>query len=217
MNGPHDLGGRMGFGPVNPEPDEPLFHANWEKRALGITLCAGALGHWSLDESRHARESLHPADYYSSSYYEIWIKALETLLMRHGCVSGEELAEGKARGKADANVLTADRVPKVLAAGGPCDRPMETEPAFAVGDKVRMRNINPHGHTRVPGYTKGRSGTVEAVAGGFVFPDTSAHGLGEQPQWLYTVVFSGRELWGREADPALTVSVDAWESYLEEA
>src|SRR5690606_23034114 len=72
MNGPHDLGGQMGFGPVAPETDEPFFHAEWEKRALGVTLCAGAMGHWNIDESRHARESLHPAVYYGSSYYEIW-------------------------------------------------------------------------------------------------------------------------------------------------
>ncbi|TIM18145.1 MAG: nitrile hydratase subunit beta, partial [Mesorhizobium sp.] len=80
MNGPQDLGGQMGFGPVAPEKDEPYFHADWERRALGVTLCAGAMGAWNIDESRHARESLHPADYYASSYYEIWIKALETLL-----------------------------------------------------------------------------------------------------------------------------------------
>ena len=77
MNGPQDLGGQMGFGVVAPEKGEPVFHADWEKRALGVTLAAGAMGAWTLDESRHARESLHPADYYASSYYEIWIEALE--------------------------------------------------------------------------------------------------------------------------------------------
>ena len=86
MNGPQDLGGQMGFGPVAPEKDEPLFHADWEKRALGMTIAAGAMGHWNIDESRHARESLHPADYYSSTYYEIWTKALEILLERHGFI-----------------------------------------------------------------------------------------------------------------------------------
>ncbi|TIU05592.1 MAG: nitrile hydratase subunit beta, partial [Mesorhizobium sp.] len=96
MNGPQDLGGQMGFGPVAPEKDEPYFHADWERRALGVTLCAGAMGAWNIDESRHARESLHPADYYASSYYEIWIKALETLLKRHGFVSDSDLATGKA-------------------------------------------------------------------------------------------------------------------------
>ena len=93
MNGPQDLGGQMGFGPVAPERNEPVFHADWEKRALGVTLAAGAMGHWTIDESRYVRESLHPADYYASSYYEIWIKALEVLLQRHGLVAAEELSE----------------------------------------------------------------------------------------------------------------------------
>ena len=84
MNGPHDLGGQMGFGPVSPEVDEPYFHAEWEKRALGLTLSGGALGAWTIDESRHARENIPPAAYLSASYYEIWIRALEVLLERHG-------------------------------------------------------------------------------------------------------------------------------------
>ncbi len=217
MNGPQDLGGQMGFGPVDPETDEPVFHADWEKHALGVTLCAGALGKWTLDESRHARESLHPADYYSSSYYEIWIKALEALLERHGLVTGRELSEGHASSAVDKpdRVLTADRVPAAMAAGSPCDRPVETRPAFQAGDRVRARIIHPHGHTRLPRYVRGHEGTIETVNGSHVFPDTNAHGKGEQPQWLYTVVFSGDELWGADGDPGLSVSVDAWESYLE--
>ncbi len=216
MNGPQDLGGQMGFGPVGPEKDEPVFHADWEKRALGVTLCAGAQRKWSIDESRHARESLHPADYYASSYYEIWIKALETLLLRHGVVSEEELCSGHARSKApvDTKILQAGDVPEVLARGSPCDRPVASEPLFRAGDRVRARNIHPHGHTRLPRYVRGRTGIVEAVNGAFVFPDDNAHERGENPQWLYTVSFSGRELWGEEADPCLSVSVDAWESYL---
>lgn len=219
MNGPHDLGGQMGFGPVAPERDEPYFHAAWEKRALGVTLAAGALGAWTLDESRHMRERLHPADYYSSSYYEIWIKALERLLARHGFVSTAELETGAASpgGTAPKRVLRAADVPAVLARGGPCDRPVEAAPRFAVGQAVRARNMHPTGHTRLPRYVRGRTGTVEAVHGGFVLPDSNAHGGGESPQRLYTVVFAGRELWGEAADPALSVSIDAWESYLEPA
>ena len=96
MNGPQDLGGQVGFGPVAPEPDEPVFHADWERRALALTVAAGAMGHWTIDETRHARESLHPADYYASSYYAIWTKALERLLVRHGFVTEAELAAGRA-------------------------------------------------------------------------------------------------------------------------
>lgn len=219
MNGPHDLGGQMGFGPIAPEKDEPYFHAAWEKRALGLTLCAGAMGHWTIDESRHARESLHPADYYVSSYYAIWIKALENLLERHGFVSAGELTRGEALGEGTAprRVLKAADVPAVLARGGPCDRPVESAPRFRAGDGVRTRNIHPTGHTRLPRYARGKLGVVDAVREGYVFPDTNAHGAGENPQRVYTVAFSGRELWGEDADPTLTVSIDAWESYLEPA
>jgi nitrile hydratase len=219
MNGPHDLGGQMGFGPVAPEKDEPYFHAQWEKRALGVTLTAGAMGHWTIDESRHARESLHPADYYSSSYYEIWIKALETLLKRHGFVTGEELAAGRAigTGTMPKRVLKAENVAAVLAKGGPCDRPVDAPARFMAGDRVRTKNFNPTGHTRLPRYARGKNGVVEAVRDGFVFPDTNAHGAGESPQRVYTVAFSAAELWGEGADPTLTVSIDAWESYLEPA
>ena len=219
MNGPHDLGGQMGFGPVAPEKDEPYFHAEWEKRALGVTLTAGAMGHWTIDESRHARESLHPADYYSSSYYEIWIKALETLLQRHGFVSVRDLAEGRAVDSAPQpkRVLKVDNVAAVLAKGGPCDRRVEESARFAPGDRVRTRNFHPTGHTRLPRYARGKLGVVEAVREAYVFPDTNAHDKGENPQWVYTVVFDGREIWGDNADPTLTVSIDAWESYLEPA
>ncbi|MFB2550813.1 nitrile hydratase subunit beta [Ensifer soli] len=216
MNGPHDLGGQHGFGPVAPEPDEPYFHGAWEKRALGVTLSCGALRAWTIDESRHMRETLPPATYLSSSYYEIWIRALERLLVRHDFVSDQELREGRALDpvRRDVAVLTAERVPAVLAKGSPCDRPVSEPPRFAVGERVRTRNSHPETHTRLPRYARAKAGTVEAVQGSFVFPDTNAHGLGEAPQWVYTVVFDGAEIWGDGADPSLTVSIDAWESYL---
>lgn len=219
MNGAQDLGGQMGFGPVAPEQDEPYFHANWEKRALGLTIAAGAMGHWNIDESRHARESLHPADYYSSSYYEIWIKALETLLNRHGFVTHDELLVGQALGGATTpkRVLKAADVPAMLARGGPTNRPVNEPARFKAGDRVRTENFNPEDHTRLPRYARGKIGVVDSVREGFVFPDTNAHGRGEHPQWVYTVVFDGCEIWGEDADPSLSVSIDAWESYLEPA
>lgn len=217
MNGPQDLGGQMGFGPVEPEADEPSFHAEWEKRALGLTLAAGAMGHWTIDESRHARESLHPADYYASSYYEIWIKALETLLERHGFVTPDELEAGRAaeRGTEPKRVLKAGDVAAVLARGGPCDRPVNSEPRFKPGDRVRTIHNHPAGHTRLPRYARDKIGQIEAAHGGYVFPDANAHGMGEAPQHLYTVVFDGRTLWGKDCGRGLAVSIDAWESYLE--
>ncbi|MHA7968703.1 nitrile hydratase subunit beta [Rhizobium sp. CAU 1783] len=217
MNGPHDLGGQMGFGPVAPETDEPLFHAEWEKRALGLTLSCGAFGAWNIDESRHARENIPPAQYLSASYYEIWIRALETLLERHRFATREEMETGRPmRQSAEPKrVLKADMVADVLARGGPCDRPLHTEPMFAAGDVVRTKNFHPETHTRLPRYARAKRGVVEAVQGSFVFPDDNAHGRGENPQWVYTVVFDAGEIWGEGADPTLTVSIDAWESYLE--
>ena len=219
MNGPHDLGGQMGFGPVAPETNEPVFHADWERRALGVTLATGAFGAWTIDESRHARESLHPATYYSASYYEIWIRALETLLERHGFVSDDELEAGHKiwPGVKPKRVLHETDVAAVLARGAPCNREVAADPRFKPGDRVRTINDHPETHTRLPRYARGKQGMIEAVHEGFVFPDTNAHGKGENPQHVYTVCFTGKELWGERADPALTVSIDAWESYLEHA
>ena len=219
MSGPHDLGGRTGFGPVKPEPNEPAFHADWERRAMGLTLCAGALGAWTLDESRHARETL-PADVYlGSSYYRIWTLGLETLLQRHGFVTANDLAAGHAVDPAPtpARILKAGNVAAAMARGGPCDRPLETQPRFKQDDRVHTRADDRPGHTRLPTYARNKTGIIETVRQAFVLPDANAHGQGENPEWVYTVTFDGRDLWGAAAAPGLTVSIDAWESYLEPA
>ncbi|MEZ5750477.1 MAG: nitrile hydratase subunit beta [Paracoccaceae bacterium] len=218
MNGPQDLGGQMGFGPVAPEQDEPQYHAAWEARAMGITLACGALGQWPLDEGRFARESLHPAIYYNATYYEIWIRALEKLLVKYGLVSAQELATGQALpAPAHARQLTPDRVPAALARGTPTDRPVSTAPKFTPGQRVRTINAHPQHHTRLPRYLRGHTGVIESEHGGFVLPDTNAHGNGENPERLYTVVFDGAEVWGKDAEPGLTISADLWEGYLEHA
>lgn len=218
MNGPQDVGGMMGFGPVCPEADEPVFHAPWEGRALGLTLCAGALGRWSLDASRHARESLPPAIYYNASYYEIWLRALESLLEKHGLVSAEELAAGTApEAPPHPKRLPPERVGPAMAAGTQYDRPLATAPRFRPGEKVRARNIHPRGHTRLPRYVRGAVGMIEADRGGFVLPDASAEGREDVAERLYTVVFEGETLWGPDAESGTQISVDAWESYLEPA
>jgi nitrile hydratase beta subunit len=219
VNGPQDLGGQMGFGPIAPEVDEPTFHADWERRALGLVIAAGGMGHWSIDESRHARENRHPADYYGSSYYEIWIKGLEALLLKHGFVTPADLAAGRPVDPAPAprRVLHADAVAALIAHGSPCDRQLKDPPRFGPGDRVRTRNINPTGHTRLPRYARGKVGTITVAHGGFVFADDNAHGPGSLPQHLYTVRFAATELWGPDGDPLSEVSIDAWESYLEPA
>ncbi len=216
MNGAADLGGMMGFGPVKPEPEGEPFHAEWERRTLALTLAIGAAGRWSIDASRYARESLPPPEYLTSSYYAIWIKALERLLVTSGLVASEELDRGVAlRPGGPVRVLRADEVPAVLAAGSPYERPVDTPPRFAVGERVRTRNMHPSGHTRLPHYARAKLGIVERVQGAHVLPDTNAHGAGEHPQWLYSVRFTGQELWGDDADPGHSVLIDAWECYLE--
>jgi len=217
VNGAADLGGMMGFGPVVGEPEDEYFHADWERRALAITLAVGAVGAWSIDASRHAREGLPPAEYLSSTYYEIWIKALERLLLDAGLVEADELAQRRSLrpGVPVNRTLSTTAVPAVLAAGTRYDRPVDVPARFAVGDRVRSRNMHPTGHTRLPRYARGKVGVIERVHGAHVLPDTNAHGAGEHPQWLYAVLFEARELWGDTAEAGLTITIDAWESYLE--
>jgi len=219
MNGAHDMGGVHGFGPVEPEPNEPAFHAEWERRAFAITVAMGATGEWNIDMSRFARENRSPADYLAKSYYELWFAGLEALLAARRLVSAEELAAGHARGSTRPvrRILAADEVDQVLSRGTVAVRESATRARFKPGDRVRARNLHPGGHTRLPRYVRGHLGTIERVHGCHVFPDSNAAGAGENPQWLYAVRFEGRELWGAESDPKLKVSVDAWEPYLEPA
>jgi nitrile hydratase len=218
VNGPQDLGGAMGFGPVIPEPDEPVFHAPWERRAFALTLAAGFLGRWNIDMARFARESLPPARYLSSSYYEIWALALERLLVERGLAGADELVAGRALHPPASGIrpVARESVAKILGRGGPTERQVPDEPRYAVGDRVRARNLHPQGHIRLPRYARGKVGEVVARHGAHVFPDTHARGEGEQPQWLYTVAFAGGELWG-EHTTAASVRLDLWESYLEPA
>lgn len=217
MDGPQDLGGKRNFGPISPETDEPIFHADWESKMLGLTLAAGGLGYWTIDESRHFRESLSPAAYYSKTYYEIWYAGLTAGLKKYGELSDEELAAGKAMtpGIRQNRKVTGEAMPGVLAAGGPSLRPTTQEARFAEGQAVRTMRAHPPGHTRLPGYARDKVGVVVALRGMHVFPDTRAHGEGDQPQWLYTVAFDGEALWGKDAEPGLSCTIDAWESYLE--
>lgn len=224
MNGVHDMGGLQGFGPVAPETGEPLFHAAWERRALGLTLAMGATGQWNIDLSRAARESLPPAVYLSASYYEIWIRALEQLMLQRGLVGADELAQGEPlrAPRPLARVLQADAVAATLARGSPVSRPSAAPARFDPGQRVRARNLHPPGHTRLPRYVRGHVGTVTLVHGAHVFADRHAATAPGAPfddhaEWLYTVAFDGAELWGPSAEPGTSVSVDAWEPYLEAA
>lgn len=212
-----DLGGQLGHGPVHPEPEDVRFHDAWERDALAIVLAMGATGSWNIDMSRSARETL--PDYAHLSYYQIWIAALEKLMAQRGQVLPDEVAAGRMLHPPVPvqRVLRAQDVPAALAKGSPTVRATGPAPLFAPGQQVRTRANAVDHHTRLPAYVRGKRGTIERLHGSHVFADTHAHGLGEQPQPLYTVVFDGAELWGPDAAPGLRVSVDAWQSYLEAA
>ncbi|MCM5569749.1 nitrile hydratase subunit beta [Burkholderiaceae bacterium FT117] len=218
MNGAQDLGGQHGFGPVVPEPNEPVFHDEWERHAMAMTILMGPIGGWNIDQSRAARESLPPAQYLSSSYYEIWLAGLEKLMTERGILSAEEIAAGKALAPRAAipPALSAGQVGPMLARGGPSEREAAQPARFAVGDRVRTQLMNPVGHTRLPRYARGRPGTIAIVHGVHVFPDSSGNGKGENPQWLYSVRFEAADLWGPDTT-ASAVYVDCWEPYLEPA
>ena len=139
------------------------------------------------------------------------------MLLDRGLLTPDELAAGRstAASKPVPRVLNAVNMAALLSKGRPYERTISTPARFKAGDRVRARNMHPAGHTRLPRYVRGHVATVTNVHGAHVFPDSNAAGLGEAPQWLYNVRFTGPELWGEAADPAVTVSVDAWESYLE--
>ncbi len=219
MNGAHDMGGVHGFGPVKPEANEPVFHAEWERRVFALSIASGRAGQWNIDMGRFARENRSPADYVSKSYFHLWLAGLETLLAERGLVSADEIEAGHSlrEPKKVAAILQHGSVETVFANGRPTERTITAPARFAVGDRVRARNINPTTHTRLPRYVRGRVGVIEQLRGSHVFPDTNSLGQGEDPQWLYTVRFDARDLWGADADPTVKVSVDAWEPYLEPA
>ena len=219
MNGIHDMGGMTCFGPIKREENEPVFHAEWERRVFALNVGnAGGLG--PIDASRHRGERLNPGFYINSAYYERWLAGLEMALKEFGVASDEELAAGELttpwtppRPPPDADTIEAR-----TGRGFPATRDTGRQKArFAVGTRVRARNINPSGHTRLPRYVRGHLGTVVRVHGTHVFPDTNAHGQGENPQPLYNVRFDAAELWGPEAPANDRLYIDLWEDYLEPA
>ena len=217
----HDMGGRFGDGPVVPETDDTVFHEDWHARALALTLGAGFLGQWNIDVSRHARECLSPQDYTAFSYYEKWMAGLADLMVAKGVVTKDELAGGTVSASDLASrKATAENVAGILASGGPADRPSDIQAVFKPGDSVR--SIRPFGnrlvdggHTRLPSYAAGSVGRVVRLHGSHVFPDASAHGLGDQAEPLYAVAFAASELWAQPEHPNDEVVLDLWQSYLE--
>lgn len=220
MNGAHDLGGVVGLGPIHPEAeeDEPVFHADWEKRAFGLTLATAFLGEWNIDISRHARERQHPVTYLTNGYYETWLAGLETLLVEHNLANREELVTGKMQFKV-ADAITQKRVhpeqvSAILSRGGPADRATTVKQTFNVGDKVKVKLFIAQGHTRVPQYVRGQTGVVQAYHGSHVLPDESSKG-NPVGMHLYNIAFRGSAIWGKKNTS--TLHLDLWQTYLEKA
>ncbi len=216
MNAVHDLGGMQGFGEVVREAGEPAFHADWEGRVLALQRAVLYTRAANLDGFRHAQESLSARTYLSISYYHRWLLALTKLTLDLGLVQGEELQTGHALAPAKPLGRRLTRA-EVAAAylRSPFGRNPQGSPRFKPGDAVRTKNLHPEGHTRLPRYARDKVGRIEALCGCHVFADSSAAGMGDDPQWVYTVVFDGRTLWGEPADASLTVSIEAFEPYLE--
>lgn len=227
MNGIHDLGGMHGFGAMNPEPDEPVFHEPWEARAFALNFVSAASGYRNVDEFRHARERMEPVAYLGTGYYEHVLEAMERLLIEKGIISRERL-EARSAEVAQGVPLPDtnaphDRFPAApletirerIRLGASTRRSDDAAPRFKPGQEVRVLNLHPPGHTRMPRYVRGRHGTIDRDHGVFVFPDSNALHQGARPQHVYAVVFKAREVWGREAPAGDSVVVDLWDDYLE--
>lgn len=222
MNGVHDMGGMHGFGRVVPEENEPVFHAEWEGRVFALQLSRFG---GNIDERRFFIEQIRPERYLRISYYERWLDRALRYADERGLISRAERQAMESAHDAPelASLLARAEPPREHVQLAPSPnvtgyaRPIASSPSFAIGTRVRARNIHPATHTRLPRYARGKAGTITADHGGFVFPDTNAIGEGEQPRRLYTVLFSARELWGDAANARDSVSIDLWEPYLEQA
>src|SRR5215469_10713954 len=213
MNSVHDMGGMHGMGPIEKEENEPVFHEPWEARVFALRRAMGAWKRWNIDNTRYEVELVPAAEYLRLSYYARQFTAFLPMLIKSGFVTADEIATGVA---ADIRLkptpaLTAERAKLLVAQGISTRRDVQVSPAFGSGEAVRARNIHPSGHTRLPRYVRGRMGKIEQDRGVFVFPDTNAHFLGENPQHLYAVRFAARELWGEQASSRDAVYLDMWD------
>jgi nitrile hydratase len=226
VNGVHDLGGLEGLGPINPTPEEPVWHSEWEKSAFSMFLPFVFTG-LTLDQFRHGIEKLHPVEYLAGRYYEHWIHTVEQNFIDKGIISHEELEERTRKYLEN---------PDAPMPQGPAEDPGDTfiqiyktgastlredagkEAQFAAGDRVRVKNVNPSGHTRCARYLRGKEGVVTEVYGAFVFPDTNAHEQGENPERVYNVEFESGHVWGTGTNGENhKIRFDLWEPYLERA
>jgi nitrile hydratase subunit beta len=216
MNGIHDLGGMHGFGPVDAEADEPVFHHDWEKRVFALLVPLSAAAPFCVDEFRHAIERMVPASYLQTTYFEHWLHGFETLALEKGVVTTEELRNGHAAAgsKPGTPSVLASAVEKITTTGRSARVDAEVKAKFKEGDMVVVKNINPPTHTRMPRYVRDKLGCIDRDHGVFVLPDSAAHGKGDKPQHCYSVYFSAQELWGTKVSRNDSVYVDMWDDYL---
>lgn len=218
MNGIADMGGMHGFGPVVPTNDYVPFHADWERRTLGIQFSTLCDGFYHTDDIRRTTESIRPDQYLRMSYFERWLHTTEVLLIEKNIITREELAAGRAAGGAVRRPTVSPEVAMEILRIGASTRVQEGKAArFAAGDAVLAKNINPDHHTRLPRYVRGKCGFIVRDNGIFTLPDSNSQGLGGDPQHVYLVRFSAMELWGEGASPRDCVQIELFDSYLEQA
>ena len=223
MNGVHDMGGMHGFGPIDIEADELVFHEEWEGRVYGmVTSIREEHDVYGPYGSRHYIENIPPAQYLASSYYERWMLALQAALVNKGLLTAEELDDRTRQFAADPTSETpkrldpelADRVRRRIYAPQPLEQRASTVPLFSVGDEIVVRNIHPVGHTRLPRYVRGKRGKIVGIYGAQGFQDEPTIADGS-PQHVYSVVFEASELWGENAEPNQRLYIDMWECWME--
>jgi nitrile hydratase len=216
MNTIHDMGGMHGFGPVVAEENEPVFHDEWERRVLGVMIATSLSGRAGFDRSYIER--IDPTEYLATSYYEHWLRALETQLLEIGVVTQAELGAGHlaspSRRDGSATPAKMEQIWPWFQRGMPLASKTNS-PRFKVGDSVVARNINPHHHTRLPRYARGKPAKIIALRGAFPLPDAQAQGLGTKLEEVYTVRFDARDLWGADAELRSAVHLEMYDSYLD--
>lgn len=222
MDGIADLGGTLGWGPVHPpRPDEPIFPEPWSGRAMALAVLSLGVAGMNVEASRHAVERLDRAAYLDDTYFGRMLNGAEVMLTDSAILQPGAI-DARARNLRGENVeeppVPVPHKPDYAATAPGAERTVDVSPAFAPGECVRAKNISPAGHTRLARYVRGHVGVVESIQYAAVFPDTNAHFLGENPQYVYTVRFESGELWppgpGTDAE-AFAVTIELYESYLE--
>jgi nitrile hydratase subunit beta len=218
VDGIADMGGTQGWGPTHPpRVDEPVFGEAWEGRAFALALLSNRLAGWNVDAFRHALERLSPAAYLGDGYFGRWLNAAE-LVLTDSAVLAPEAVQARARNLRGQHVAEPPPSQPVRPDYQPTAegslRVVDAAPAFAVGERVRVKNMSRTGHSRLPRYVRGHAGVVGFIQPPSVLPDTNAHFEGENPQYVYTIQFHSDELWGAEAE-LFTLTIEMFESYLE--